>query len=249
MNNNNNLRQNELLCLNKIRNNYIFSRGMNFNKVFDNCDYFVMKSMLNSARQNDNHDIFPDFFFDGGIIEHFEVTASKESNDGSKYKVDDARFRRENEKYFDQLDKEFKESPPNPGTVKTESVINTHEGFSYEYFVKSFKRNAERHLASLSKSEFLNQVVVFLIEQQSAALSIYSNNKFDRFYKLSEDKNLLSYIKETFSGVNYIIFNVTNSYEIIDLSKIDSMIAVAKENLDIRGERQKNVTLKFLIDL
>ena len=51
------------------------------------------------------------------------------------------------------------------------------------------------------------------------------------------------------TDVNYIIFNATDSYEIIDLSKIDLVITRAKENLDIRGGRQKNVSIKLYIDL
>lgn len=242
-----NLRQNELDCLNKIKDSFIYFKGVK--KVFDNSDYLTMESILGSARQNEKHSEFPDFFFDGGIIEHFEVTASDETRKGSQYKVDDAYCQREKEKHFKHLDKEFMESPHHPGTTTTQTVEDTHECFSYESFAKSFKRNAEHHLKSLKNSEYVNQVVVFLIEQESASLGIYVNNIFDRFYKLSEDKKLLQYIKETLTDVNYIIFNATDAYEVIDLSKIDLMIARAKENLDIRGGRQKNVSIKLYIDL
>ena len=243
----NNLRKNELDCFNKIKDSFLYSKGIT--KVFDNSDYLTMESILNSAHQNEKHNDFPDFFFDGGIIEHFEVTASDETRKGSQYKVDDAYCQREKEKHFKQLDKEFIESHHHPGTMTTQTVEDTHECFSYESFVKSFKRNTGHHLKSLRNSEYVNQVVVFLIEQQSARLCIYVNDVFNRFYKLSEDKNLLQYMKETLVGVNYIIFNVTDEYEIIDLSKIDLMIARAKENLDIRGGRQKNVSIKLYIDL
>ena len=243
----NNPRQNELECLNKIKDSFIFFRGIK--KVFDNSDYLTMESILGSARQNENHNDFPDFFFDGGIIEHFEATASDETRKGSQYKVDDAYCQREKEKHFKQLDKDFMESPHHAGTMTTQTVENTHECFSYESFVKSFKRNAEHHLKSLRNSEYVNQVAVFLIEQESASLGIYINDVFNRFYKLSEDKKLLQYIKETLTDVDYIIFNATDAYEVIDLSKIDLMIARAKENLDIRGGRQKNVFIKLYIDL
>lgn len=243
----NNLRQNELDCLNRIKDSFIYFRGIK--KVFDNSNYLMMESILGSAHQNEKHSDFPDFFFDGGIIEHFEVTASDETRKGSQYKVDDACCQREKEKHFKQLDKDFVESPHHPGTMTTQTVEDTHECFSYESFVKSFKRNAERHFKSLRNSEYVNQVVVFLIEQESASLGIYVNNIFNRFYKLSEDKKLLQYIKETLTDVDYIIFNVTDAYEVIDLSKIDLMIARAKENLDIRGGRQKNVSIKLYIDL
>ncbi len=243
----NNLRQNELYCLKRIKDNFIYFKGIE--KVFDDSDYFTMASILKSAFQNENHNDFPDFFFDGGIIEHFEVTASDETHKGSQYKIDDAYCQREKDKHFKQLDKEFIDSPHHPGTMKAETVEDTHECFSYESFIKSFKRNVEHHLDSLKKSKYANQIVVFLIEQQGASLSVYINNIFNRFYMLSEDKNILEYIKEILTDVDYIIFVATDRYEVIDLSKIDVLIQRAKTDLDIRGGRQKNVSLKLYIDL
>lgn len=241
----NNFRQNELDCLDKIRNSFIVCHDDK--KVFDNSDYFVMKSILDSAYKNENSNDFPDFFFNGGIIEHFEVTASNETSKGSQYKIDDAYCQRENDKLFKKLDKEFIGSPHRPGTMRTETVEDTHECFSYESFIKSFKRNAERHLVSLKKSKYVNEVVVFLIEQQSASLGVYVNNVFNRFYKLSEDKNILEYIKKTLTDINYIIYIATDRYEVIDLSKIDALIQRAKVGLDIRGGRQRNITTKLYI--
>lgn len=243
----NNLRQNELYCLKRIKDSFIYFKGLE--KVFDNSDYLTVKSILNSARQNENHSDFPDFFFAGGIIEHFEVTASDETRKGSQYKIDDAYCQREKDKHFKQLDKEFIESTHHLGTMRTETVEDTHEYFSYESFIKSFKRNVEHHLDSLKKSKYANEVVVFLIEQQGASLGVYINNIFNRFYILSEDRSILEYIKETLTDVDYIIFIATDRCEVIDLSKIDVLIQRAKTGLDIRGGRQKNVSLKLYIDM
>ena len=241
------MRDNELACLNRVRDGYIYHASIK--KEFDNSDYLIVSSILTSAYQNEKRSDFPDFFFDGGIIEHFEVTASNETRKGSQYKVDDAYCQREKEKHFKQLDKEFIESPHHPGTMTTQTVEDTHECFSYEAFKKSFKRNAHKHLVSLRKSLYNGKIVVFLIEQQGARLCIYANNSFYKFYTLSEDKNLLLYVKENMSDVNYIIFTASGSYEILDLSKIDSMISRAKDNQDIRGGTQRNISLKLYIDM
>jgi len=243
----NRLRQNEVDCLNKVKNSFIYFKGIK--KEFDNSDHLTMESILNSAHQNESHNDFPDFFFGGGIIEHFGVTASDETRKGSQYKIDDAYCQREKDKHFKQLDKEFIESPHHPGTMRTKMVEDTHKCFSYESFIKSFKRNVEHHLDSLKKSKYVNEVVVFLIEQQGASLGVYTNNIFNRFYMLSEDRNILEYIKETLTDVDYIIFIATNRYEVIDLSKIDVLIRRAKTGLDIRGGRQKDVSLKLYIDI
>ena len=241
------MRDNELACLNKVKDSFINHNGIE--KEFDNSDYLTVESILNSAHQSENHNDFPDFFFNGGIIEHFEVTASDETRKGSQYKIDNANCQREKDKHFKQLDKEFIESHHHSGTMRTETVEVTHECFSYESFIKSFKRNVEHHLDSLKKSKYANQLVVFLIEQQGASLGVYTNNIFNRFYMLSEDKNILEYIKETLTDVDYIIFIATDRYEVINLSKIDVLIQRAKIGLDIRGGRQKNVSLKLYIDI
>lgn len=240
------MRENEIHCLNKIRNSFINSTGLK--KEFDNSDYFTMKSILNSARHNENHSEFPDFFFDGGIIEHFEVSASNETKDGSKYRVEDFKKRKEAKKYFEELDREFLESERQPGRFFSESKKMVHQCFSYEAFVNSFRRNVGKHILSLRKSNCGTKAIVFLIEQPAGRLCVYVNDEFDRFYMLSEDRNLLSLIKESMRGVNYIIFNAIDSYEILDLSKVDDLISKAKSDLDIRGGNQINLSVKIYGD-
>lgn len=243
-----NLRQNELNCLNLIKDNF-FTRSKKANKVFDNSDFLKMAKILDGARHNENHNNFPDFFFDGGIIEHFEVTSSNETNKkGSEYRTEEASNKRKTDNYFKQCDEEFIKCPHKPNTMRTATVEETYECFSYDGFVKSFKRNSEKHLNSLSNSKYSKQVVVFLIEQQSAALNVYEHGRFNRFYKLSEDKKILQYIKKSFIDVDYIIFKVADMYEIIDLSKIDSVIADAKNELDIRPGRQTNTSLRVYVN-
>lgn len=243
-----NLRQNELNCLNLIKDNF-FMLSKKANKVFDNSDFPKMAKILDGARHNENHNDFPDFFFDGGIIEHFEVTSSNETNKkGSEYRTEEAENKRKTSKYFKECDEDFIKGSHVPNTMRTATAEATYKCFSYEDFVKSFKRNSEKHLNSLSNSKYSKQVVVFLIEQQSAALNVYEHGRFNRFYKLSEDKKILQYIKDSFIDVDYIIFKVSDMYEIIDLSKIDSVISVAKDELDIRPGRQINTSLRLYIN-
>ena len=243
----NRLRQNEIECLNRIKDSFIYSEGIT--KAFDNSDYLTMESILKSAYQNEKHSDFPDFFFEGGIIEHFEVTASNETHKGSQYKADDANCQRENKEQFKQLSKEFMDSRPQPGTIKTNTIEDTYECFSYESFVKSFKRNIVNHLNSLKNSKYENQIVVFLIEQDSGRLGVYNGDTFIEFYRLSEDKMLLEYLKETLFDINFVIFNSVDAYEIIDMSKIDALIKNSKSGLDIRGGKQSNITTSIFIDL
>lgn len=243
----NRLRQNEVDCLNKVKKSFIYFRGIQ--KVFDNSDYLTMESMLNSARQNKNHSEFPDFFFDGGIIERFEVTSSRETKEGSEYKIENKKFQRDSEKIFCEYGEEIIKSRHLPGTIIPRTNDKIFKIFSYEYFINSFKRNSTQHLQSLEKSKYTKQKVIFLIEQNGGRLTIYKDDKFERFYKISDDKNLLKYIKETFIDVDYIIFTVAETYEIIDLSKIDQLINDARSVLDIRPGRLLLNALKLFVNL
>lgn len=241
------MRINELNCFTKIKESYFKHIGAK--KEFDNSDYLTMASIFNGTHQNEKQNEFPDFLFDDGAIEHFEVTASKETRKGSKYTIDDIKKNKDTEQYFDELDKEFLKSNYHPGELITASREDVHKCFSYDAFTKSFKRNTSKHLVSLRKSSYCEKIVIFLIEQQGARLCVYRNNIFDKFYQLSDDKNLLIYIKDNMSDVNYIIFTAADAYEILDLSKIDTLISNAKENQDIRGGTRRNVSLKLYNDI
>lgn len=240
------MRKNEIDCLNKVRDG--FFRAFGTTKEFDNSNPVVMETILTTAQHNEKHNEFPDFFFDGGIIEHFEVTASKENRKGSKFRIEDAKSGKETKQLFDGLKQKHLESDFRPGALSTFSKTDTFDDFSYEAFVDSFKKNAKKHIEALRKSNHTGRVV-FLVEQLDARLSIFENNVFNRFYYLHEDRNLLSYIRESLKGVNYIIFYSSGSYEIIDLGRVGRLIEKSKDNLDIRGGRYCSVSLLLTLDL
>ena len=132
----NDLRQNEIDCLNKVKD--AFKRSKFIKNEFDNSDHAIMETILESSRHNQEHNNFPDFFFDGGIIEHFEVTASDETSNGSKYRIQSSTNRKETQKYFRELDKIFLERERHPGTLMSKSRKYTYECFSYSSWPFSF---------------------------------------------------------------------------------------------------------------
>ena len=241
------MRENETECLNKIIDSYFHNIGI-INE-FDNSNPLIISKIFKTFIRNNDSSIFPDFFFDGGIIEHFEVTSSVEGRKGSAFRMAEATDQKENDKFFEQLDSEFRNSEYRPGTYHIETRENIYECFSYESFVESFKKNTLKHIDSLNKSPYTNGTVVFLIEQRSGRLGIYENGIFNRFYRVYEDKNILLFIKEYLANVNYIFFTAIGYYEILDLSKIDNLILKAKANLDIRGARHINLIPKVYLDL
>ena len=114
-------------------------------------------SFLYKATANSESSLFPDFLFDGGFIEHFQVSAANENKKGSKHNIAVNDFERKSKETFEQEKNKFLQSPPrkNPVIGTYDLKVTKHEmvcpAYNYESFVKSFKRNFEKHINSLQK--------------------------------------------------------------------------------------------------
>ena len=64
-------------------------------------------SFLYKATANSESSLFPDFLFDGGFIEHFQVSAANENKKGSKYNIAVNDFERKSKATFEQERNEF----------------------------------------------------------------------------------------------------------------------------------------------
>lgn len=67
-------RQNETNCLETLKNALAGETNIN---IYSNCDLEMISRYICLAKPNENPNEFPDFTFDGGGIERFEVTSSK----------------------------------------------------------------------------------------------------------------------------------------------------------------------------
>ncbi len=159
-NNSEALRENELQCLNKLKDSFADGIKQTLFEEFNNSNNLFINNCLSSAFHNDN-DTFPDFFFNGGIIEHFEVTPSRENRKGSQYKIDVLNEQKTNDEYFEQLDKEFVNSVFNSGKYYVKSRETEYDYFSYNLFLHSFKKNVFKHLHSLRNSQYANKKLYF----------------------------------------------------------------------------------------
>lgn len=240
------VRKNELDCIKNVRS--AFERKGNFLITRYNCNLNNIQHAFNTLREPRDANSFPDFVFDGGIIEHFIVTGYKETKDGSKFKIEENQKNKETDNFFLEEDRVFQNSPIIPGTIQISKQENIYDNSSYKDFVYSFKKNFQKHLCSLAKSEYCNQTKIFLIQQEDAQLVIYKDNKFKDFYSLSEDKNLLNYLKEKQEFIDYVVFYAGTSVEIIFLANIDVLLNKAKDNLDIRSGRKRDLTVKIYRD-
>lgn len=194
-----------------------------------------LASILLNAKPNNNSSEFPDFIFEKGFIEHFQITSSKETRKGAKQKIESVKF----EKKVEKENKEFEDfcnSNPDFNNCRTKSWEMNNSELSYDYLVKSFKKNLEKHLKSMEKYEGEKEIPVFLVVLSNSALGMFENKFYEwknfmyhgdfklgenfKYYRVSRDKNLLNYLYELKDNIKYFIFLNQNCIEIIKTENI-----------------------------
>lgn len=237
---------NEKDCLDSLKNALL---GMRAIDVFSNCNLMKIEDYIFSAIKNNDNSMFPDFIFEGGCIEHFELTSSKETKKGSDYKIEKKKNENRRKEEYLEIKQKYLSSKFDPNTLTTVNFKEIYEDFSYEDFLKSLERNISKHVKSLEKSNYKNQTVIFLMEQQTARLWIDEGVVPIKFYELNKDKKALLKIKEISRNVDYLIYFVHDSIEIIDLSLLDSLIANSVEYKNVKSRRLVDVNVYQFLDL
>ena len=212
-------------------------------------------SFLYKATANSESSLFPDFLFDGGFIEHFQVSAANENKKGSAHNIAVNDFERKSRAAFEQEKNDFLQSPPrkNPVIGTYDLKVVTHEmtcpAYSYESFVKSFKRNFEKHINSLQKYTGDKTNGIFLIELVGANITVMQNGRFLKFYRLEFDRELLTYINQYAEYLKFIIFVSADKYEILELNKIPKLLNNIPQGLTFGVGRFINEKLTLFIDI
>lgn len=227
-------RQNEIVCLQSLKELLTSRFGVD---AFSNAPSGVMKYIF-EAKPYDNANEFPDFVFDGGCIEHFQVSSSKETKKyGSSFKNEESHNDEKRKQYYQEWENKLNTMEHIPGTIAISNYEDVYESFSYQDFLHSLEKNISKHVNSLGKSSFKNMIVVFLMEQQTSRLYIDDGPNHVKFYELHRDKNALSIIKNNSRNINYLIYFAHDSVEIIDLSKIDKLLKESFAYENVKGGR------------
>lgn len=212
-------------------------------------------SFLNGARENPESSLFPDFLFDGVFIEHFQVSAAIENKKGSEHNIAVNDFERGSNENIERLKNEFLQLPPrkNPVTGTYVLKVVTHEmespEYAYESFVKSFKRNFEKHIESLQKYTGDKSIGIFLIELAGPRLTVLQNNNFRAFYRLAIDRDLLEYIDKYTAYLKYIFFVSLDDYEVLELNKIPHLLNNIPQGLTFGVGRFRNMNWTLFIGI
>lgn len=214
-----------------------------------------MLCLLDGAVANSDSNAFPDFLTPDGFIEHFQVTAAKETKKGSKHNIAETGFERDSKTTFEQEKKNFLQSPPreNAKAGTYDLTVIPHEmvspEYSYDSFVKSFKRNFEKHIQHLQDYNGDKTNGVFLIELVGARVTIIQNGLFKEFYRLARDCNLLSYVHGFSEQVRYVIFADSDGYELIEAKDIPTRLQYIPKDITFGVGQYSSTNLHLFIDL
>ena len=190
----------------------------------------VVRQAILTAIPNPQSSSFPDFLFDGGYIEHFQVTAAKENKKGSALKKDESIFEKECQESFRQLENELERSTQREMIVKKPQMTFTEN--SYDNFVSSFKKNWKHHIESLEKYTGEKRIGIFLVENSGATFRQMKDGRYlGNLYFLHLDKILLPFIYEFRDQIQFTIFKNAQFYEIIETDEIPKLLKTIPQGL------------------
>lgn len=196
-------------------------------------------NIIRTAEPNPSSSEFPDFIFDNGFIEHFQITSSQITHKGAAHARKESEFRRRVETGTEELKKKWNETP-SFDRVRSESWAFQNPAHSYTFLIDSFKQNWERHLESYQKYSGKKDIGIFMIEYPETALAM-CENVYDRWidgmapgdmreqesfkdYRLSRDKELLKYVYGFKSVIKYVVFINPVRCEVIRIENIPYLI-------------------------
>ena len=228
--NDNDVMENISQYINARRESY---HGMNLEDIKE-----IFQSLL-IFKENPQKNNFPDFIFDNGFIEHFQITSSIENKKGAKKEIFSSKFKKEIEPEMKEFEEECRENST-IGYSNSKSWEREDVKHSYDDFQKSMTKNLNKHLKSYEKYIGEKDIGIFLIEYSdcgfmmhkktiiSSGVESYSEN--GEFYKLSSDREMLKQLYDFKDKIKYVIFEDNTMAEIIKLSSIPDIISNIKED-------------------
>ena len=214
----------------------------------------ALEYLVFNAEPNAKSSEFPDFIADSGLIEHFKVTSAKErKRKGSEHDEAVAGFERECCEKFKEETEEFLSSEPTPIVNGYTAVIKQHNmdepEYTYEHFVDSFKRNFEHHLQSFRDYNGDKTCSVFLVECDGGNICVTENGKFKKFYLISEDRDMMEYLRGSSDDLTDLILLTHDSIQVVNLKFLRSKTALTIKKQCFSAGRYLNEQIEFFISL
>lgn len=194
-------------------------------------DMELIQNILDKAIPNPDSSIFPDFIFDGGFIEHFQITSSKTNRKGSVHQKAYSDYRKRTDEEIRNIQNNTFYSP--------DVVQDYHWSFpqpdhSYDNLKKSLERVWKEHISSLESYKGEKGIGFFVIDYPEIALAMCENinikaglrfddlceqHKFNE-YRLSHDKKMLDFMYQHRNQIAFVIYANYNRIEIIKIENI-----------------------------
>lgn len=196
-------------------------------------DWKLLCEIILSAKPNDNPNEFPDFKSDDSLIEHFEISATKENRKGS-------RFKQKREPFLQSMREELYDVAAAEEPQAMSRCFNYPDS-SHQNLLESLKKNLNNHINALKSYDPKPAASVFIIEHQECGLfmieNIYSEFGEDRVfgdmrspqrynnYRMSRDREALEILATHEKPLlDFVIFVGVEYIEFIRLSEIPNML-------------------------
>ena len=224
----------EQACLDIIKKNYKKVRFYGLSVE----DLNLLKKCLFSAIPNPESSRFPDFIFNDGFIEHFQVTSSKTNRRGAVHQKEYAFYRKKTDAAIKEFAEEMNEHP------SFDVIQERHWSFeqpvhSYENLLYSFKSTWNSHIESLNKYPKNYETGIFLVDYPEFALAMHENSHAEvkeglcygdlreqqnfKSYRLSRDKMMLDYLYTYKEQIAFVIYLYYDGCEVIKLENIPEL--------------------------
>lgn len=218
----------EQKCLNFVRNNIGLENYYGFSKDDKNKFDFCLKSAIPNNKPND----FPDFIFNDGFIEHFQISSGKSKKDGSEHLKGLNTYLKNNIKTVI--------TNINNGDYNPYYTTYQYPEHKYMFLKNSLELAWKSHIKSMNKYDGNKSIGIFMIEYQDSAIEMlentYSNvkkgvtcggirqQKSINHYSIYHDKRMLNFLYENKETIQYVIYVYNKGVEIINVSNIPELL-------------------------
>lgn len=245
----------EMTCLEFVRKNavkeaflngYTLSHcenwyGLHYEPNVENDIELIANAVMNCS-PNPDLNSFPDFIFEDGFIEHFQVSASDRRRKGNIALAMANDVKRESEKLLAAHNETMLDKNPDKSHAMSYKITNYKlPPRSYDMFLQSFKRHWEDHINSFKTRNNLGRNGIFMIQCYDFGFSMAedisadfpkSNVRVGSFMKeaerfrcprLSRCPELLEYMYEYCGDIKYVIYVCS---ETVEFFRTDELIYI-----------------------
>lgn len=229
-------------CLNMVKD-FLYK-----NNIYFFCDNKLeIIKLISSVKKNPASSEFPDFISKHCLIEHFQVTSSKETRKGAEHCINQNKFLKDIKTQTNNFYEDMNKTMPSNKLVVQKSQA-TYNYYTYQNYEKSFKKNWEKHIKSLEKYKEKKDKAIFLIEYKGAPLTCILNQKVLGSYKFCEDVNLLKYIYDFRDRIHYVIYIDDEHCQVIETNLIDNLVKIIPKEIVFGNGRYINRHVNIFFD-